>query len=61
MTDVFSELASLGSATVYEAGGRRGYVEADLIQVVPGSRAAGPARDALVRRKLRAMLDVFHQ
>ena len=44
MTDVFSELASLGSATVYEAGGRRGYVEADLIQVVPGSRAAGPAR-----------------
>jgi 4-hydroxy-4-methyl-2-oxoglutarate aldolase len=44
MTDVFSELASLGSATVYEAGGRRRYVEADLIQVVPGSRAAGPAR-----------------
>ncbi|MGZ4214778.1 MAG: RraA family protein [Solirubrobacteraceae bacterium] len=44
MTDVFEELASLGSATVYEAGGRRGYVEADLIQVVPGSRAAGPAR-----------------
>ena len=44
MTDVFSELASLGSATVYEAGGRRGYVEADLIQVVPRSRAAGPAR-----------------
>ena len=44
MTDVFSELASLGSATVYEAGGRRGYVEADLIQVVPGSRAGGPAR-----------------
>ncbi len=44
MTDVFSELARLGSATVYEAGGRRGYVEADLIQVVPGSRAAGPAR-----------------
>jgi 4-hydroxy-4-methyl-2-oxoglutarate aldolase len=44
MTDVFAELASLGSATVYEAGGRRGYVEADLIQIVPGSRAAGPAR-----------------
>jgi 4-hydroxy-4-methyl-2-oxoglutarate aldolase len=44
MTDVFAELASLGSATVYEAGGRRGYVEADLIQVVPGSRVAGPAR-----------------
>jgi 4-hydroxy-4-methyl-2-oxoglutarate aldolase len=44
VTDVFAELASLGSATVYEAGGRRGYVEADLIQVVPGSRVAGPAR-----------------
>jgi 4-hydroxy-4-methyl-2-oxoglutarate aldolase len=44
MTDMFAELASLGSATVYEAGGRRGYVEADLIQVVPGSRVAGPAR-----------------
>jgi len=38
------ELAALGSATVYEAGGRRGYVDADLVQVVPGSRAAGPAR-----------------
>ena len=38
------ELAQLGSATVYEAGGRRGYVDLDLVQVVPGSRAAGPAR-----------------
>lgn len=42
--DVYAELATLGSATVYEAGGRRGYVEADLVQVLPGSRAAGPAR-----------------
>jgi 4-hydroxy-4-methyl-2-oxoglutarate aldolase len=41
---VYEELARLGSATVYEAGGRRGYVDADLIQIVPGSRAAGPAR-----------------
>jgi 4-hydroxy-4-methyl-2-oxoglutarate aldolase len=39
-----AELARVGSATVYEAGGRRGYVDADLIQVVPGSRVAGPAR-----------------
>jgi len=38
------ELARLGSATVYEAGGRGGYVDADLVQVVPGARAAGPAR-----------------
>jgi 4-hydroxy-4-methyl-2-oxoglutarate aldolase len=42
--DLYGELAALGSATVYEAGGRRGYVDADLVQVVPGSRAAGPAR-----------------
>ena len=28
----------------FEAGGRRGYVDADLHQIVPGSRAAGPAR-----------------
>jgi 4-hydroxy-4-methyl-2-oxoglutarate aldolase len=41
---VLSELADLGSATVYEAGGRRGYVDADLVQVIPGSRVAGPAR-----------------
>jgi 4-hydroxy-4-methyl-2-oxoglutarate aldolase len=40
----YEELAKLGSATVYEAGGRRGYVDADLIQVLPGSRVAGPAR-----------------
>jgi len=38
------ELARLGSATVYEAGGRGGYVDLDLHQVVPGSRVAGPAR-----------------
>ena len=41
------ELADLGSATVYEAAGRRGYVDADLIQVLPGSRVAGPARTVL--------------
>jgi 4-hydroxy-4-methyl-2-oxoglutarate aldolase len=44
---VYEELAALGSATVYEAGGRRGFVDADLVQVVPGSRAAGPARTVL--------------
>jgi len=44
VTELYAELAGLGSATVYEAGGRRGYVDADLVQVVPGSRAAGPAR-----------------
>ena len=44
---IYEELAALGSATVYEAGGRRGFVDADLVQVVPGSRAAGPARTVL--------------
>ena len=44
MSGVLADLAELGSATVYEAGGRRGYVNADLVQVVPGSRVAGPAR-----------------
>jgi 4-hydroxy-4-methyl-2-oxoglutarate aldolase len=34
-------------ATVYEASGRRGLIDADLIQIVPGSRAAGPARTVL--------------
>jgi 4-hydroxy-4-methyl-2-oxoglutarate aldolase len=38
------ELAELGSATVYEAGGRGGFIDADLVQVLPGSRVAGPAR-----------------
>jgi 4-hydroxy-4-methyl-2-oxoglutarate aldolase len=41
---VWEELAGLGSATVYEAAGRRGLVDASFVQVVPGSRAAGPAR-----------------
>ena len=44
MSETHEELAELGSATVYEAGGRRGYVDADLIQILPGSRVAGPAR-----------------
>jgi len=46
-SDALSELARLGSATVYEAGGRGGFVDFPLIQVVPGSRVAGPARTAL--------------
>jgi 4-hydroxy-4-methyl-2-oxoglutarate aldolase len=45
MTDhAIAELAALGSATVYEAGGRGGYVDLDLIQILAGSRVAGPAR-----------------
>jgi len=41
-----SELARLGAATVYEASGRRGLVDLEFKQLVPGSRACGPARTA---------------
>jgi 4-hydroxy-4-methyl-2-oxoglutarate aldolase len=41
---LIDELARLGVATVYEAGGRTGLIDVDLHQVVPGSRVAGPAR-----------------
>jgi 4-hydroxy-4-methyl-2-oxoglutarate aldolase len=41
-----AELARLGTATVYEGGGRRGLIDVPLIQIVAGSRAAGPARTA---------------
>jgi len=44
VTDTFSELARLGTATVHEAAGRAPVLDLPLIQVVPGSRAAGPAR-----------------
>ena len=39
-----SDLAELGTATVYEASGREGLIDVDLHQLIPGSRAAGPAR-----------------
>ena len=46
MTD-YPAFARLGVATVHEAAGRTGVVDLPLTQVVPGSRAAGPARTAL--------------
>ena len=45
--DTLAELARLGSATVYEAGGRRGYVDLDLHMTIPGARVAGPARTVM--------------
>jgi 4-hydroxy-4-methyl-2-oxoglutarate aldolase len=45
--DELTRLGELGVATVYEAGGREGLLDLPLIQVLPGSRAAGPARIAL--------------
>ena len=44
MSEPYGELAQLGSATVFEASGRDGLIDLDLHQVIPGSRAAGPAR-----------------
>jgi 4-hydroxy-4-methyl-2-oxoglutarate aldolase len=35
---------NLASATVHEAAGRSQVVDLDLVQVIPGSRASGPAR-----------------
>jgi 4-hydroxy-4-methyl-2-oxoglutarate aldolase len=46
VSDALDELRRLGTATVYEASGREGLVDLDLEQVIPGSRAAGPARTA---------------
>ena len=47
MIETFAELARLGTATVHEAAGRAPVVDLTLIQIVPGSRAAGPARTVL--------------
>jgi 4-hydroxy-4-methyl-2-oxoglutarate aldolase len=44
VSDPYAELAALGSATVHEAAARSEVVDYPLIQVIPGSRAAGPAR-----------------
>jgi 4-hydroxy-4-methyl-2-oxoglutarate aldolase len=38
------ELAQYGVATAYEAAGRTGLIDIPLIQLLPGSRVAGPAR-----------------
>jgi 4-hydroxy-4-methyl-2-oxoglutarate aldolase len=45
--DELIRLAELGVATVYEASGREGLIDAPLTQLLPGSRAAGPARTVL--------------
>jgi 4-hydroxy-4-methyl-2-oxoglutarate aldolase len=39
-------LSELGVATVYEASGREGLIDVPLIQLIPNSRVAGPARTA---------------
>jgi len=48
MTDnKIARLGELGVATVYEASGRDGLIDMPLIQLLPGSRVAGPARTVL--------------
>jgi 4-hydroxy-4-methyl-2-oxoglutarate aldolase len=47
VSTTIQELARLGSATVYEAAGRRGLIDLPLHQVIPGSRVAGPARPVM--------------
>jgi 4-hydroxy-4-methyl-2-oxoglutarate aldolase len=40
----YQECARLGVATIYEASGKEGLIDIALHQLVPHSRAAGPAR-----------------
>jgi 4-hydroxy-4-methyl-2-oxoglutarate aldolase len=42
-SEQLQRLRELGVATVYEASGREGLIDAPLIQLIPGSRVAGPA------------------
>jgi 4-hydroxy-4-methyl-2-oxoglutarate aldolase len=42
-----NRLSELGVATIYEASGREGLLDLPLIQLLPGSRVAGPARTVL--------------
>lgn len=42
-----TRLAELGVATVYEVAGREGLIDMPLIQLLPGSRVAGPARTVM--------------
>jgi 4-hydroxy-4-methyl-2-oxoglutarate aldolase len=42
-----TRLSELGVATIYEASGRQGLIDIPLIQIIPDSRVAGPARTVL--------------
>jgi 4-hydroxy-4-methyl-2-oxoglutarate aldolase len=46
-TTELNRFSELGVATVYEASGREGLIDIPLIQLLPGSRVAGPARTVL--------------
>ena len=52
MSDVYAELARLGSARrSTRRRAARGLVDLDLEQLVPGSRACGPGADGPLRRR----------
>ena len=46
-TNDILRLSELGVATIYEASGREGLIDIPLIQIIPNSRVAGPARTVL--------------
>jgi 4-hydroxy-4-methyl-2-oxoglutarate aldolase len=47
ISNTMTRLSELGVATVYEASGRAGLIDIPLVQIIPNSRVAGPARTAL--------------
>ena len=47
ISNTMTRLSELGAATVYEASGREGLIDIPLIQIIPNSRVAGPARTVL--------------
>lgn len=47
MVSALQEFTRLGVSTVYEASGRQGLIDTELIQLLPGSRVCGPARTVL--------------
>ncbi|TAM75620.1 4-carboxy-4-hydroxy-2-oxoadipate aldolase/oxaloacetate decarboxylase [bacterium] len=47
MPDEYRRFAEYGVSTVLEGNGRTGLIDAPLIQLCPGTRAAGPARTVL--------------
>lgn len=46
-TNDLTRLCELGVATVYEASGREGLIDIPLIQIIPNTCVAGPARTVL--------------
>lgn len=45
--EILSHLSELSVATLYEASGREGLIDFPLIQLLPATRVAGPARTVL--------------